>query len=685
MRALHVAGVALLGLPPLAAQLPVPGARPVLRTSIDMVRVDAVVVDGKGHVVPDLTAEDFELLQDGARQAIAAVAFVRPAAEVNAGPPVPSLPPAVAGAAPIESLVGTAPIVYRTIAIVVDDLGLSFTSLNPTQRALHRFIDEQRQPGDLVAIIRTGQSQGALQQYTRDGRLLHAAVDAIRWNSFGRAPLSGLTSVELDPLERLRPAEAGAPGGFRASPDRLRHVYAALGTFGALRAVVDGAGTLPGRKSVVLISEGVQPYDVDVELNLPLEEATRQVIRRAAHANVAVHTIDPRGLDAGGFTAADNVAGHNARSLVSAGRRRQAILQVEQDSLRRLAEETGGLAVVNNNDLSGGLRRALDDQNGYDLLGYIPPKGTFERADRFHRLKVIVKRRNIKVRARPGFYGGPAQRTDSPMSSLFSPVESASIGLRLTPVLGRSADGETVVRLLLHIDASTLSFSKAADLWTTTLEISGRTVDTNGAVVDNTAWRYVIRAGDDEHARALAQGLLYRNQITVKRPGFYHIGVTVRDFESGTLGTASQFIEVPDLPGGVFTTSGLLVSGEGRADAGANGETLAALAGPAVRVVAPGMRLTYALEVYNVPPESRGPGLLPMSVELRLLRDGKEVLTRPAGHVTRPQQGNASVWGELDLPASLAPGAYLLEARAATTDAKGAFRVATQSTDLTVR
>ncbi len=340
---------------------------------------------------------------------------------------------------------------------------------------------------------------------------------------------------------------------------------------------------------------------------------------------------------------------------------------------------------MNNNDLSGGLRRALDDQNGYYLLGYIPPKGTLERADRFHRLKVIVKRRNIKVRARPGFYGGPAQRTDSPMSSLFSPVESASVGLRLTPVLGRSADGETVVRLLLHIDASTLSFSKAADLWTTTLEISGRTVDTNGAVVDSTGWRYVIRAGDDEHARALAQGLLYRNQIRVKRPGFYRIGVTVRDFESGTLGTASQFIEVPDLPGGVFTTSGLLVSGEGRADAGANGETLAALAGPAVRVVAPGMRLTYALEVYNVPPESRGPGHLPMSVELRLLRDGKEVLTRPAGHVTRPQQGNASVWGELDLPASLAPGTYLLEARAATTDAKGAFRVATQSTDLTVR
>ncbi len=249
-----------------------------------MVRVDVVVVDGKGQVVPDLIAEDFELLQDGARQAITAVAFVRPAAEVNAGPPVASLPSAVAGAAPIESLVRTAPIVYRTIAIVVDDLGLSFTSLNPTQRALHRFIDEQRQAGDLVAIIRTGQSQGTLQQYTRDGKRLHAAVDAIRWNSFGRAPVSGLTSVEMDPLARLRPAEAGPAPGFSgsASPDRLRDVYAALGTFGALRAVVDGAGTLPGRKSVVLISEGVQPYDVDVELNLPIEEATRQVIRRAA-------------------------------------------------------------------------------------------------------------------------------------------------------------------------------------------------------------------------------------------------------------------------------------------------------------------------------------------------------------------------------------------------------------------
>ena len=72
------------------------------------------------------------------------------------------------------------------------------------------------------------------------------------------------------------------------------------------------------------------------------------------------------------------------------------------------------------------------------------------------------------------------------------------------------------------------------------MEISGRTVNTNGDVVDSTGWHYAIRAKDEEHAQTLAQGLLYRNQITVKRPGFYRIGVAVRDEHVAvTLGHAS--------------------------------------------------------------------------------------------------------------------------------------------------
>ena len=643
-----------------------PTQLPHLKATTELVRVDAVVLDRQGRVVADLKAEDFEIWQDGQQQQVTTLAFVQPDGVAAPGPALPTGPaaPRLADA--------PAPTVYRTVAVVVDDLGLSFTSIDPAQRALRRFIDEQRQPGDLVAIIRTGQSQGALQQYTRDPVRLHASVDAIRWNLNGRAPVSGLPSIERDPIERLRPPQAGPPLKFAPgdSPDRTREVYAALGTFGALRAVVDGAGSLPGRKSVVLISEGVQAFDDDAVLNPSIEAAVREVIRRAARTNVAINTIDPRGLEVGGFVSSDNVQGIAAGPMDGERRRRRGQLRDEQDSLRRLADDTGGIAVLNSNDLGSGLRRALDDQSGYYLLGYMLPASSREHDNRFHRIKVAVKRRDVRVRARPGFYGGPRNASPTELTSLFSPVEAATVRLRLTPIIGRTDDGATVVRLLLHIDANSLSFAEADGWQTTTLDVAGRTLNMDGAVVDASGWRYDFRARSDQHANTLTQGLLYRNQIVVKRPGFYRVSVGVRDVSSGTLGSVSQFIEVPDLRGGAFALSGLLVSGEATA---------------AVRDFARGGRLTYALEAYNVPPHSRGPGVLPMSVELRLLQDGHEVLSRPAANLTTPRRGVVPIWGEFDLPASLAPGTYILEARAGVTDVEGHFRVVTQSTDLTVR
>ena len=72
------------------------------------------------------------------------------------------------------------------MAIVVDDLNLSFESIPRVRAALRRFIDEQMRPGDLVAILRTAAGMGALQQFTTDRRALHAAADRVRWTMMGR-------------------------------------------------------------------------------------------------------------------------------------------------------------------------------------------------------------------------------------------------------------------------------------------------------------------------------------------------------------------------------------------------------------------------------------------------------------------------------------------------------------------
>ena len=256
---------------------------------------------------------------------------------------------------------------------------------------------------------------------------------------------------------------------------------------------------------------------------------------------------------------------------------------------------------MNSNDMLGGLRRALEDQNGYYLLGYTPPKGTFSRSPRFHRLKVTLKRDGARVRARPGFYGGPppTATAGSPLAALFSPIENARIKLRLTPVLGRQGD-ETVVRLLLYIDTEGLAFSESAGVWHAGMDVSGRTVDATGRVVAATNWRYAIRAGSAELSELREHGLLYRNQLTIKRPGYYRIMIAVRDVDSGTTGTASQVLDVPDFKGGAFGLSGLLARGDAVREptCGRNsvGTDAALLSEPAVRVFKAGAPLTYALE-----------------------------------------------------------------------------------------
>jgi VWFA-related protein len=130
------------------------------------------------------------------------------------------------------------------MALVVDDLGLSFGSVTRVRNSLRKFVDRELQPGDLVAIVRTGAGISALQQFTSDPRLLHAAIDHVQFSMIGRVGVSTFAAVHLPEDEDIT-----APGS--------GHGYDAYsgGTPGALAYVVEGLRELPGRKSIVLFSE----------------------------------------------------------------------------------------------------------------------------------------------------------------------------------------------------------------------------------------------------------------------------------------------------------------------------------------------------------------------------------------------------------------------------------------------
>ena len=196
---------------------------------------------------------------------------------------------------------------------------------------------------------------------------------------------------------------------------------ATAGTLGALEYVLRGIEALPGRKSVVFVSEGFDLGIRDAKASRTWSAFTR-VMDRANRAGVVVYSMDARGLQTGGMTAEDDPQtpkmsmpggtgdrrGRSATSSPAAARDRMRELLDTQDSLVYLAEQTGGFAVLNTNGLFDGLARVIDDTRGYYLLGFdtaIPANERWDPND----VRIRVKRPGLTVRARRGLFG-PADK-----------------------------------------------------------------------------------------------------------------------------------------------------------------------------------------------------------------------------------------------------------------------------------
>jgi len=164
-----------------------PGDDDVVRITANLVQIDAVVTDRKGKQITNLSDQDFEILEDGRAQKITNLSYV--SLKPPAGEPQPLATASAKDTGTRDK--GAPPVhlrpeqVHRTIALVVDDLGLSFQSMVYVRKALKKFVDEQMQPGDMAAIIRTRAGTGALQQFTGDKRQLYSAIERIRWDPSG--------------------------------------------------------------------------------------------------------------------------------------------------------------------------------------------------------------------------------------------------------------------------------------------------------------------------------------------------------------------------------------------------------------------------------------------------------------------------------------------------------------------
>jgi VWFA-related protein len=704
--------------------LPTPTPEPVrdsdvVKITTTLVQLDVTVTDKSGRAITDLRSDEIEVYENGQKQDLSHFSFISIARrqaepekkkEERNGVTVP-VPPRVLKPEQVK----------RTIALVVDDLTLSFESAARVRNALKKFVDEQMQDGDLVGIIRTGAGMGALQQFTSDKRQLYAAIEKVRWNGAARGRFGSFDAVEPTNAEKMRAmgdSEVHADDieqekDFNKSAREFRDNVFVTGTLGALKFIVGGMKELPGRKSVVLFSDGFKLFN-NVEQGASdasrLLDFMKELVAEANRAAVVFYTIDARGLETTSLTAADSpifdpfrventgttkTIDDPAAKLSKSISDRSGELFETQQGLVYLAKETGGFPIINQNDLSGGVNKILEDQSYY-LVAYQPDSETFDPAVRkFNKIEIKVKRDGAKVRYRSGFFTAPADETQialnlnpnsTLMKALVSPFAVNGIDMKLNALFGFSKKRGYYVHSFLHIDANDLQFKKMPNgEYQTVFDILAISYGDNGAPVDKNNVTATLNVKEDMYRKFLSQGFAYSFVFPVKKPGAYQMRVALIERGTNKVGSANQFVEIPDLKKEGLTLSGVVLENMTSAqwEQFSRGQVLDNMVGQtdpiedtSKRRFKRGTVLRFGVEVYN---KKLTLQQMDVNLQARMYREGRliyqsrETPIKEGGDVV---EQNAVFTDAVLLGNQLEPGDYIVQVVAF--DAKGKRKIATQ-------
>ena len=424
--------------PPPAAQPPSP--QPPIRTNTLLVEVDTIVTDGKGQFVTGLTADDFEVLEDGRPQKIERIYSV-------AGTVVKATSAASpAEAAPISSPVpATAP--PRTFVLLLDQEHLQEGAFKRLRDAAITFLTSEFKPGDVGGVVIGSTMAG--NRLTSDREELLTAVrnanatsaqtsrrlDLLEWPPFNaeaeairialfndrdvlaqavrRAcpPDDPLICKNLDPESLIMSKARTVVGELR--PPAMRTVR-------TLQALASGLARLPGRKTIVLMTEGFFVEESWADL--------RQIVGVAARSNVRIYSLDGRGID----TKQADI--HQLSVMDPGGGMPLEAYNTAEDGPNMLAVDTGGYAIRHTNKFADALVEIARDTSNYYVIGYSPTNAANDGS--FRKITVRVKRPGLKVRARRGYLataGSPGtallveKQPNAPQSAMSTPATESVV------------------------------------------------------------------------------------------------------------------------------------------------------------------------------------------------------------------------------------------------------------------
>jgi VWFA-related protein len=546
-------------------QTPQGQPQPTFRAGINYVAVDVIVKDRRDNPVIDLRKEEFEVFEDGKPQPIEEFRLVKIDSTAKPGDPVPrrirSRDDEQAEASRED---------VRVFAILLDDYHTRKLTSMSIREPLTKFLQTQLAPTDLVAIMYPLTPVSDLL-FTNDHASIVSAVQRFEGRKFDYVPRNRFE----EQYARIPPQEV----------ERIRNDV----VMDALSSVAVRMGSMrQGRKSIIFVSEGFtimlppqmqrlnaqDPIDPRIAVagaavqdspqqqsaeffnQAMLDSRLREVYRDVNRNNVSIYSLDPRGLTAFEYDI-DAVPGGASISFQTDRR----ALQMTQDTLKALSEETDGRAIVNRNSLDQGLASIVRDSSFYYLLGYNSTQA--QNDGKFHEIRVRVKRSGVDVRARKGYWaltaadvkrvGSAAPTVAKPiMTALASIAPSVQAGKFVRTWVGteRGSNGKTRVTLIWE--------PLLAPPGTTRREQAGRV----SLLAATASGELVFRGAAPELSATPAPGTVNAPQrLTFESPpGKLELRLTVQDAGNGTLDQETKTIDVPDLtaPVAAITTPRVL-------------------------------------------------------------------------------------------------------------------------------
>jgi VWFA-related protein len=692
-------------------QQPTPDEDEVIRVRAELVQASVTVLDKQGRFVDGLKREQFELRVDGKPQPISF--FER----VGAGS---SREATLRAASRGESRAATEknpnrgdlPDRGRTFFFFVDDLHMQADSILRARKTILKFLDGEMGQNDQVAISSASGQIGFLQQLTDNKTVLRAAVERLKplpqnMSDLQEPPMSEYLALAIqekydrevlaffmEPLLREMVPRDSAESIVRGRAEQILRQSTARteNSLASLGSLVRNAAALPGRKVVYFLSDGflLRPSESRIT------ERMRGLTDAAARSGVVIYTADARGL----ATDPSLDAGSRGVFDVRASRATIGELSAMQEALRAIAEDTGGRALLNTNAVDAAISQTVKETAAYYVLAW-QPSGEAQKGAKFRRLEVVVNGRpDLNVLVQRGFLqatgdetaaatsGGKAkpEKVKTPAEELRAAIAAVyptgALPTYLTLNYVDTPKDGTVLTALMSVPYDEFAFNPAEGKNDAAVDIEGHIYNDQGKSGSRFKERLKVSpVGDVTQTVQARRSVLFNHQVRLT-PGLYQMRVAARDVQSGRVGTAMQWIEIPELKSGRLTL-GSLQLGERpatKAEGAAATERFVEQFN-AERRFKRDAHLRFLTFIYNAAPGARGTSP-DVAIQIQIFRNDRPVVTdEPRKVATEGQDYSRIAYGaEISLN-TLTIGRYVLQVTATDRTAK---KSVSQRVDFTV-